>query len=65
MASMTLPFKISAQPKDMQKAYKNFKKQYGKDADRIFLAYADEHGTGSTQRLRARSVFKKGAKIAE
>jgi hypothetical protein len=60
--STGLPFMISAQTVGAQKAWRNFKKQYGDDAARIFLAKADEQGEGNTPRKRCNSVFKTGAK---
>ena len=60
-----LPFKLSAQPKSVQKAYGNFVKQYGKrEGERIFLAKADEQGQGRTVRQRVLSVYKKGSKLS-
>lgn len=59
-----LPFKITAQTKGAQKAYRAFVRRYGvEEGRRIFLAKADERGTGSTQRQRVNNVFKKGAKL--
>ena len=61
---MTLPFKISAQPKTTQKAFGRFVKTYGKtEGERIFLQYAEDHGTGRTVRQKVNSVFRKGAHI--
>lgn len=61
---MSLPFKIEAQSKGAQKAYGRFTQQYGKkEGERIFLLYAEEHGTGNTIRQKVNSVFKKGAHI--
>lgn len=61
---MSLPFKISAQPISVQHAYERFIWAYGKrEGERIFLAYADEHGVGSTPRMRARSAFRKGGTV--
>jgi hypothetical protein len=61
---MTLPFKITAQTKGAQKAYKRFVKQYGKkEGERIFLKKADEQGTGTTIRQKVNSVYKKGANL--
>lgn len=61
---MTLPFKLDAQVKGVQKAYDRFVKQYGqKEGERIFLQYAEDHGTGSTIRKKVNSVFKRGAHI--
>lgn len=62
---MSLPFKIEAQPAAVRKAHKNFVMQYGKrDGDRIFLAKADEQGTGNTPRQRVLSVYSKGASLS-
>lgn len=61
---LMLPFKIEAQTKGAQKAYKRFTKTYGKkEGERIYLAYADEHGTGATIRQKVNSVFKKGGHL--
>lgn len=61
---MSLPFKITAQPATTQKAYGRFVDQYGKkEGERIFLEYAEEHGTGNTIRQKVNSVFRRGAKI--
>lgn len=62
---MTLPFKLSAQSEGAQKAYGRFVKQYGKtEGERIYLQYAEDHGTGTTIRQKVNSVFSKGAKIS-
>jgi hypothetical protein len=59
-----LPFKIQAQTVGAQKAYRNFIKQYGKkEGERIFLAKADERGTGRTIRQKVNSVYKTGGKL--
>lgn len=59
-----LPFKLSAQSKGAQKAFNRFQKQYGtKDAPRIFLGKAEEHGQGSTIRQKVNSIYKKGGKL--
>lgn len=61
---MTLPFKISAQKASVRKAHTRFVETYGKrEGDRVFLAYAEEHGTGSTPRQKVISVFSKGSHI--
>jgi hypothetical protein len=61
---VSLPYKLSAQPASVQKAYKRFTQFYGqREGERIFLAFADERGTGNTQRQRALSVFKKGSHL--
>jgi hypothetical protein len=61
---MTLPFKLSAQSKGVQKAYRAFVKQYGaEEGQRIFLQKAEEQGTGTTIRQKVNSVYKKGAKL--
>lgn len=61
----SLPFKISAQTKGAQKAYRAFVKEYGKEEGiRIFLAKADENGTGSTLRQKVNSIYKKGGHLA-
>ena len=62
---MSLPFEISAQTKGAQKAHRRFVDRYGKEeGERIFLARADEHGSGSTIRQKVNSVYKKGGKFA-
>lgn len=59
-----LPFKISAQPAGTRKAFSEFQKTYGKkEGERIFMAYAEEHGTGNTLRQKCNSVFRKGSHI--
>jgi hypothetical protein len=61
---MSLPFKLSAQNAGTRKAHSRFVKQYGKkEGERIFLAYADDHGTGSTIRQKVNSIFKKGSHV--
>lgn len=61
---MSLPFKISAQSVGAQKAYWRFVSRYGrKEGERIFLARAEEHGTGSTIRQKVNSVYKKGGEF--
>jgi len=61
---VSLPFKISAQSEGAQKAYGRFVKQYGKkEGERIFLQYAEDHGTGKTITEKVNSVFRKGAKL--
>ena len=62
--STGLNFKLSAQSKGLQKAYRNFIDQYGREeGNRIFLAKADERGEGKTLRQKANSVYKTGAKL--
>ena len=59
-----LPFKLSAQTKGAQKAYRRMVTRYGlEEGRRIYLARADEHGTGNTQRQRVNSIYKKGGKF--
>ncbi len=59
-----LPFKISAQSKGAQKAFKNFTKEYGKtEGTRIFLAKAEERGKGKTLRQKVNFTYKHGAKL--
>lgn len=60
---MSLPFKISAQPAGVRKAWGRFQKQYGSDAERIFLAKAEEQGHGKTIRQRVLSVYNKGVTL--
>jgi hypothetical protein len=61
---MSLPFKLSAQTKGAQKAYQNFINRYGVvEGQRIFLARAEEHGSGSTIRQKVNSVYKKGGQF--
>lgn len=51
--------------KGAQKALGNFIKDYGRpDGERIFIAKAEENGTGSTIRQKVNSVYKKGASIS-
>lgn len=60
-----LPFKISAQTVGAQRAYRAMTRQYGVDEGRrIFLAKAEEKGTGNTLRQKVNSTYKKGAKLA-
>jgi len=60
-----MPFKVSAQSKGVQTAYRNFIKEYGvKEGRRIFLAKAMQHGTGSTLRERVKSVYSKGSHLS-
>jgi hypothetical protein len=60
-----LPFKITAQTKGAQKAYRAFVRQYGLDEGRrIFLAKAAEQGEGNTLRQKVNDVFKTGAKLS-
>lgn len=61
---MTLPFKISKQSKGVQKAYAGFVAYYGKEeGERIFLALAEERGTGKTLREKVNSIYKKGGHL--
>lgn len=61
---MTLPFKITAQTKGAQKAYRAMVDQYGlEEGRRIFLAKAEERGKGNTIRQKVNSVYKTGAKL--
>jgi hypothetical protein len=61
-----LPFKIMAQTKGVQKAYKEFVKEYGsEEGTRIFLAKADERGQGNTLREKVNNVYKTGAKLTK
>jgi hypothetical protein len=61
-----LPFKISAQTKGAQKAYRRFVRRYGIDEGRrIYLQKADEQGTGSTLRRKVNNVYKFGAKVTK
>lgn len=59
-----LPFKLEAQSVGAQRAYTAFVAQYGKrEGTRIFLAKAEERGTGRTLRQKVNSVYKKGARL--
>lgn len=59
----SLPFKLSAQTKGAQKAYKNFQNEYGEQHGHdLYLKKADEQGSGNTIRQKVNSVYKKGAK---
>jgi hypothetical protein len=61
---MTLPFKLSAQSKGVQKAYARFTARYGKkEGERIFLARAEEHGAGRTIRQKVNSIYKRGGEF--
>jgi hypothetical protein len=61
---MTLPFKISAQNAGVRKAHARFVKEYGKaEGERIFLARANEQGTGKTARQKVISIYSKGSKL--
>jgi hypothetical protein len=56
------PWKLEAQAKGVQKAYANFTQEYGQEeGTRIFLAKAEERGTGNTLRQKVNSVYKNGA----
>jgi hypothetical protein len=59
-----LPFKIGAQAKGTQKAFRNFVSQYGySEGARIFLQKADEQGQGTTLRQKANSIYKRGGHL--
>jgi hypothetical protein len=61
-----LPFKITAQTKGAQKAYRRFVRRYGlEEGRRIFLAKADERGEGSTVRRKVNNIYKFGAKVTK
>lgn len=63
--STGLPFKLTAQTKGLQKAYRNFIDLYGREeGNRIFLAKADERGVGKTTRQKANSIYKTGGKLS-
>jgi len=60
-----LPFKISAQTKGAQKAYRRIVRRYGRDdGRRIFLDRAEEHGEGKTLRQKVNSIYKYGGKFS-
>ena len=60
----TLPFKLSAQTKGAQKAYRGMVRQYGlAEGRRIFLQKAAEQGVGTTIRQRVNSIYKTGATV--
>jgi hypothetical protein len=60
-----IPFKISAQRKGTQKAYRNFIERYGvEEGRRIFLARAEEHGEGNTLRQKVNSIYKYGGSFS-
>lgn len=64
-SSKPLPFKISAQTVGAQRAYRAMIRHYGvEEGRRIFLAKAEEKGTGTTLRQKVNSTYKKGAKLA-
>lgn len=59
-----LPFKLSAQTKGAQKAHAAMVQQYGKaEGERIFIAKAEEQGSGRTIRQKVNSTYKTGAKL--
>lgn len=59
-----LPFKLSAQSRGAQKAYRKFVNRYGvEEGRRIFLARAEERGEGSTIRQKVNNVYKRGARL--
>jgi hypothetical protein len=61
---VALPFKLQAQSKGAQKAYKRFVQQYGQaEGERIFLQKASEQGKGSTLRQKVNSIYHTGAKL--
>jgi hypothetical protein len=61
---MTLPFKISAQSRGAQKAYRNFVDFYGREeGERIYLQKAEERGKGKTLRQKVNDIYKTGAKL--
>lgn len=61
----SLPFKITAQTKGAQKAYKRIVRRYGiEEGRRIFLERAEEHGDGNTIRQKVNSIYKKGGGFA-
>lgn len=63
-AEKALGFKISAQSKGAQKAYRRITKHYGlEEGRRIFLARADERGQGNTIRQKVNDIYHKGAKL--
>jgi hypothetical protein len=50
--------------KGAQKALGNFRDEYGAaEGLRIYLAKAEEHGTGNTLRQKVNSVYKKGGSV--
>lgn len=64
MSMARLPFKISAQTVGAQRAYRRFVRFYGLDEGRrIYLAKAEEQGTGNTIRQKVNSTYHKGAKL--
>lgn len=64
MAADKLPFKIEAQTVGAQRAYRRMVHHYGQsEGTRIFLAKAEEKGTGATLREKVNSVYKTGAKL--
>jgi hypothetical protein len=65
MPRSSLPFRITAQTKGAQKAYAAFVREYGvSEGRRIFLAKAEERGTGNTIRQKVNNTYKHGAKLA-
>jgi hypothetical protein len=64
LKSMALPFKLTAQTKGAQKAYKEFVTQYGQEeGERIYLQKAEEQGQGATLRQKVNSIYKRGGKL--
>jgi len=62
--SMKLPFKITAQTKGTQKAYRRIVNRYGlDDGRRIFLERAKLHGEGNTLREQVNSIYKHGGRF--
>ena len=60
-AVKSLPFKITAQSKGAQKAFRRITNRYGTDkGPQVFLDRAEEHGVGNTIRQKVNSVYKKG-----
>jgi hypothetical protein len=63
---MSLPFKLAAQTRGAQKAYKEFVKQYGREeGERIYLQKAEERGQGNTLRQKVNSIYKRGGKLRD
>ena len=59
-----LPFKISKQSVGAQKAYRRFVRQYGlSEGRRIFLAKAEERGSGATIMQKVNSTYAKGSHL--
>jgi hypothetical protein len=56
--------RVDTLAKGAREALGNMRKEYGaSEGNRIFLAKADENGTGKTVRAKVNSTYRKGAKL--